>query len=371
MLVDPTMEMTDRLGRTVPHRHGRRDHDEIRVPEVQRTEAMHSHLFLRTNRGDHAPHGSDHDKNDRRNRNDTDVDARFEAANPLSQEDDIPATPAVAADVDEDDIVPAQDKSSSRLSGRRRRRRRHRQRVLAEMAGMAGNVLEWYDFAVFGYLSDVIGQVFFPSEQASGGTGMGGAEGLDPHHFLSDNVNATHYAETNVSDPPNDNSHTNTLYAFAVFGGAFWMRPVGGLLLGYWGDTRGTKAALVLSIFLMAFPTFALGCLPTYEQVGYGATVLLVVVRMVQGLSVGGQLVTSIVFTLEGHPREQWGYRGSCVMATANVGSLLGSLVGYALRAFLSHSQLLSWGWRVRLFGMEVLTPRVSLRNRPAPLSQY
>jgi MFS transporter, MHS family, proline/betaine transporter len=248
----------------------------------------------------------------------------------------------VIDDEDEGDTILAHGKASSRQS------RRRRQRVLVELAGMAGNVLEWYDFAVFGYLSDVIGEVFFPSEETSSGISMGTGEGFDPHRSLSAYANATTTAASSASDPTIVSGHTNTLYAFAVFGGAFWMRPVGGLLLGYWGDTRGTKAALVASIFLMAFPTFALGCLPTYQQVGYVATLLLVLVRMVQGLSVGGQLVTSIVFTLEGHPRETWGYRGSCVMATANVGSLLGSLVGYGLRASLSHRQLVSWGWRVR-----------------------
>jgi len=85
-------------------------------------------------------------------------------------------------------------------------------------AGVAGNVLEWYDFAVFGFFDDIIGEVFFPP----GSQGEAGA--------------------------------------FLVFGGAFVMRPIGGLLLGYLGDTVGRKKALVVSIFLMAFPTFAMGC---------------------------------------------------------------------------------------------------------------
>lgn len=148
------------------------------------------------------------------------------------------------------------------------------------VAGVAGNVLEWYDFAVFGYFSDVLGEVFFP---------------------------------------PNQKEANATTESFLVFGGAFLMRPIGGLLLGYIGDMYGRKKALVISIFLMAFPTFAMGCLPSYERIGDWAIVLLVLVRLLQGLSVGGQLMSSLVFTLENHDPSQWGLYGSYVMAAANL----------------------------------------------------
>jgi len=148
---------------------------------------------------------------------------------------------------------------------------------LQTLAGVAGNMLEWYDFSIFGYLDDVIGEVFFPP----GANGDAGA--------------------------------------FLVFGGAFLMRPVGGVLLGYLGDTVGRKKALVVSIFLMAFPTFAMGCLPGYKQIGNWSMVLLIFVRLLQGLSVGGQLMSSLVFTLENHHPSKWGLYGSFVMAAANL----------------------------------------------------
>jgi len=107
--------------------------------------------------------------------------------------------------------------------------------------------------------------------------------------------------------------------AFLVFGGAFLMRPIGGVLLGYLGDTVGRKKALVVSIFLMAFPTFAMGCLPSYAMIGDWAVVLLIIVRLLQGLSVGGQLMSSLVFTLENHDPAKWGLYGSFVMAAANL----------------------------------------------------
>jgi len=167
---------------------------------------------------------------------------------------------------------------------------------------------EWYDFAVFGYFGDIIGKVFFP---------------------------------------PNQSENANTMKSFMVFGGAFLMRPVGGLLLGYLGDVYGRRKALYVSIFLMAWPTFLMGCLPSFETAGYAAPVMLVVVRALQGMSVGGQLMSSLVFTLEKVPHDRWGLYGSFVWATGNFGVLLGGLVGYALRANLDEERLVSFGWRI------------------------
>lgn len=93
------------------------------------------------------------------------------------------------------------------------------------------------------------------------------------------------------------------------------MRPVGGLTIGYIGDRYGRKQALVLSLFLMAFPTFLMGCLPTYEQVGALSTISLVVCRLLQGMSVGGQLPASLVYTVEIRPKAHWGYYGALVMS--------------------------------------------------------
>ena len=117
--------------------------------------------------------------------------------------------------------------------------------------------------------------------------------------------------------------------------------------MGYVGDKYGRKTALELSVFLMAFPTFAMGCLPSYDMVGPWAIYMLAAVRILQGLSVGGQLVSSLVFTVESRPKDQWGLYGSYVMATANFGTLLGGVVGLTLRAILTYEQLRSWGWRI------------------------
>jgi len=102
-----------------------------------------------------------------------------------------------------------------------------------------------------------------------------------------------------------------------------------------------------LSLFLMAVPTFVMGCLPTYEQVGSLSTVLLIICRLLQGMSVGGQLPASLIYTVETRPKERWGLYGSLVMMAANVGTLLGNFVGAILRSTLTEEQLVNWGWRI------------------------
>src|SRR5215211_3153421 len=145
----------------------------------------------------------------------------------------------------------------------------HQRCVIA--AGVVGNVLEWYDFAVYGYFAPIIGRHFFPSE--------------DPAVSL--------------------------IAAFGVFAAGFLMRPVGGLVFGHIGDRVGRKAALTLSVLAMAIPTFLIGLLPGYATLGVAAAVLLVVLRMVQGVSVGGEFTTSVVFLVEGAPAGRRGLAGS------------------------------------------------------------
>lgn len=154
------------------------------------------------------------------------------------------------------------------------------------LASVAGNVLEWFDFAIFGYLSDILGEVFFPPSTTS-------------------------------SSDDNTATKQQTMESFFVFGLAFLMRPIGGLLFGYIGDYYGRKKALVISIFTMAFPTFLMGTLPGYSSVGRWAIFFLVVVRLLQGLSVGGQLISSLVYLLENKDPNHWGFYGSFTMAAA------------------------------------------------------
>ena len=146
------------------------------------------------------------------------------------------------------------------------------------------------------------------------------------------------------------------------------VRPIGGAIIGKLGDTQGRKSALETSILLMAFPTFALGCLPTFSQVGWFAPIFLIVLRLIQGLSVGGQLMSSVVFTLErsgDKDMKNWGVWASSVFAAATVGTVVGSMLSYILRAKLTDEQLLEYGWRIPfLFGALGVIPGAYLKYR-------
>lgn len=192
------------------------------------------------------------------------------------------------------------------------------------IAGVLGNVMEWYDFGIYGFFSDTIAEVFFPSSNTS---------------------------------------HHNLILSYVVFGGAFVMRPLGGMVTGHIGDVHGRKRALVFSLFSMSVPTVAMGFLPTFEQAGYWSTALLVACRLMQGFSVGGQLPSSLVYTLETKPKEHWGYYGSFVNMASNVGVILANLVGALIRALLTDDQLVQWGWRAAFVsGVFILPVAIALR---------
>ena len=123
------------------------------------------------------------------------------------------------------------------------------------LAGLVGNVMEWYDFAVYGFFASVIGHQFFPS----------------------------------------DNPTVSLIAAFAAFAAGFLVRPLGGLLFGRIGDLVGRSRALTLSVLTMAIPTVIIGLLPTHQSIGLAAPVLLVTLRLIQGLSVGGEYTSSLV----------------------------------------------------------------------------
>lgn len=175
------------------------------------------------------------------------------------------------------------------------------------IGGVIGNVLEWYDFAVFGYFAPVIGAQFFPSEDLL----------------------------------------ASTLKAFGVFAVGYLMRPLGGLLFGHIGDRLGRKKALELSVLMMAIPTTLLGLLPTHAQIGAAAPLLVVTLRLVQGLSVGGEYVGSISYMTEIGPAHRRGLWGSLTSCTVNGGILLGSAVATLVHSFLDAAELEQWGWRI------------------------
>jgi MHS family proline/betaine transporter-like MFS transporter len=179
--------------------------------------------------------------------------------------------------------------------------------VRTAFAGLIGNVLEWFDFAVFGYFSSEIGASFFPGGSAT----------------------------------------AQQLKTFAVFAIGFGARPIGSLVLGPVGDRIGRRALLTLSIALMGGATLALGLLPTYNQVGLLAPGLLVLMRLIQGFSLGGEFTGSMVYTTELASPWMRGLVSSSTAAGTTTGFILGSGTAALLGKLLDAEQKASWGWRV------------------------
>ena len=179
-------------------------------------------------------------------------------------------------------------------------------------AAVIGNVLEWYDFAVYAFLATVLARKFFPG----------------------------------------DDELSALLATFAVFGVGFVVRPLGGVVIGRLGDRRGRKIALSLTIMLMALGTVMIGLLPSYESLGVGASALLVAARLLQGFSAGGEWGSATAFIVEWAPPRRRGLFGSLQQASVAGGFLLGSLTAASLSTWLSPAALEDWGWRLPfLFG--------------------
>ncbi|PLX03390.1 MAG: MFS transporter [Marinilabiliales bacterium] len=192
------------------------------------------------------------------------------------------------------------------------------------IAGFSGNILEWYDFTVYGFFATVIGAQFFPDE---------------------DKV-------------------VQLIAAFGVFAAGYLMRPLGGVIFGHIGDKQGRKKALLISVLMMAIPTTLIAFLPTYEQIGWYSALLLVILRLLQGLSVGGEFTGSISFLVERAPKNKRGFFGSWSTFGVFGGMLLGSALASIVTALLSKTQLHDFGWRIPfLFGAVIGVVGLYLRK--------
>src|SRR5262249_31366992 len=139
---------------------------------------------------------------------------------------------------------------------------------------------------------------------------------------------------------PSNDPVTSLIATFAVLAAGYLVRPLGAAFFGYYGDTRGRKNALVLSVALMTVPTLGVAVLPTNASIGAGAAVLLVIFRLLQGFSVGGEFSGSIVLLTESSRPGRRGFSAAVVAAMGSVGVLLASLTATILNAVLSTSQL-------------------------------
>lgn len=180
------------------------------------------------------------------------------------------------------------------------------------LATFLGNTFEWYDHAAFGFLLPLIATLFFPPE----------------HHLLAISFSMLAFALGSV------------------------LRPVGGFIFGYIGDRYGRRISLLLTIFLITVPVFILGVLPTYVEIGIAAPIILLVMRLIQGISVGGEFPGVVTYLYEASPPKKRPFYTSFVFFGVACGLFLGGTDFYFLSHHLTPEQLHAWGWRsVFIFG--------------------
>ncbi|HEY3795404.1 MAG TPA: MFS transporter [Bradyrhizobium sp.] len=192
------------------------------------------------------------------------------------------------------------------------------------IATSIGNALEWYDIAIYGYFAVYISKAFFPN-----------------------------------SDPT-----ISLLLTLGTFALSFITRPLGGVILGMYADRRGRKASLMISILLMMLGTLVIAFMPSYETIGVIAPVLVLVARLVQGFSAGGEFGSSTAFLVE-HAPERRGFIASWQFASQGLANLFASTFGVGLTLWMAPADLQSWGWRIPfLFGALVGPAGLYIRNQ-------
>ncbi|MCR9191214.1 MAG: MFS transporter [Gammaproteobacteria bacterium] len=171
----------------------------------------------------------------------------------------------------------------------------------------AGGALEFYDFTIYALFAPYINYHFFANTSPSGG-------------FIK---------------------------TFAVFALGYLARPIGGIFFGHLGDKFGRKKAFSLAVLMMATATLLMGCLPTYQSIGTTAPVTLIILRLIQGFSVGGEIPGAAVFTVEHVPYRQRGFAIGCVFMWITLGNTIGAGMGFLLTHLFTPDQMLAWGWRI------------------------
>ena len=192
------------------------------------------------------------------------------------------------------------------------------------VAATIGNLLEWFDFLVYGYFAAVLAQVFFPT----------------------------------------GNPTVSLLITFGAFGLSYVMRPLGAVVIGGYTDRAGRKAGLTLSIVLMMVGTTLMVVTPGYATIGIAAPLLITLARLLQGFSVGGEFGSAVAFLVE-HAGDRKGFSASWQWASTGIISVIVALFGLALTTLLTHEQLLDWGWRIPyVFGLLIGPVGLYIRSR-------
>ncbi|HUK06767.1 MAG TPA: MFS transporter [Stellaceae bacterium] len=199
------------------------------------------------------------------------------------------------------------------------------------LAATVGNVLEWFDFLIYGFFAVTIAEVFFP----------------------------------------NNNPTVSLMVTFGTFGLAYIVRPLGAVFVGSYTDRHGRRAGLTLSIALMMIGTTIMVVTPGYAMIGVAAPILITIARLLQGFSVGGEFGSAVAFLAE-HGSERKGFAASWQWATIGMISIIASLFGVILTTTLTHEQLVAWGWRIPyVFGLLVGPAGLYIRSRIPETPQY
>jgi MHS family proline/betaine transporter-like MFS transporter len=199
------------------------------------------------------------------------------------------------------------------------------------VAATIGNVFEWFDFVVYGFFAVTISEVFFPA----------------------------------------GNPTVSLLATFGAFGLAYFVRPLGAIVVGGYTDRAGRKAGLLLSIALMMIGTTLMAVTPGYATIGIAAPILLTFARLLQGFSVGGEFGSAVSFLAE-HGGGRRGFSASWQFATGGLITAIASLFGVVLTSFLTHDQLVSWGWRVPyIFGLLIGPAGLYVRSQVVETSEF
>ena len=183
---------------------------------------------------------------------------------------------------------------------------RHDYRTLALAA--LGGALEFYDFVIYVFLAPVIGRLFFPAEMPD---------------------------------------WLRLLQTFGIFSAGYLARPLGGIVIAHFGDLLGRKRMFTLSIFLMAVPTLAIGLLPTFASIGIAAPLLLLLMRILQGVAIGGEVPGAWVFVAEHVPEHRFGFGIGTLTAGLTTGILIGSLMAGAINTIYGAADVAAFAWRI------------------------
>ena len=196
----------------------------------------------------------------------------------------------------------------------------HRQKISGPRliaACTIGNALEFFDFVVYSFFAATIGKLFFPS-----------------------------------ADPV-----VQLLLSFATYGVGFFLRPLGGVILGAYADRRGRKRATVLTLMLMALGTVMIGLAPTYEQIGFFGPLVIVIGRLIQGFSAGGEVGASTTLLSESAPVDERGFYGAWQLASQGLAVLAAAGIAFTITNTLSPAEVALWGWRIPFLSGILIVP--------------